>query len=392
MGTKMGPSIACLTMGHFEELLFSHFDGRCPILYKRYIDDIVGAAIGSRHELEMFIDYVSNFYPFLKFTHEVSSSSVNFLDLTLSITGNKISSDIFFKPTDSHNYLLYSSSHPPSCLNAIPYSQLLRAKRICSNNDDFDRASDQIIDFFEARGYPSDITKRASERISNVGRTTALRTKSSRSQSQRIPLVLPFHSSVNPIRRIIFKHYKTLMSDPSTKEVFPHLPVTAYKRERNISDHLVRAAHPLRSGDENPGTYPCGRGRCNTCKYVTRGTVLVCGPSNTNQINTRFTCTSSNVVYAITCTNCKILYIGETKRRLADRITEHLRSVKKNFTGYPVATHFNPPSVCNIDHFSVTAVIACRGSNYDRLVAENRLIFHLGTLSPNGLNSKFDVI
>ena len=50
MGTKMGPSVACLTMGHFEEQLFSQYTGPRPILYKRYIDDIVGVATGSRHD------------------------------------------------------------------------------------------------------------------------------------------------------------------------------------------------------------------------------------------------------------------------------------------------------------------------------------------------------
>ena len=393
MGTKMGPSIACLSMGYFEELLFSQFDGNCPICYKRYIDDIVGAAVGPTIELQNFIDFVSNFYPFLKFTHVISTSSVNFLDLKLSITDCKISSNIYFKPTDSHNYLLYSSNHPPSCLNSIPYSQLLRAKRICSNHSDFAEASKQILGFFEARGYPSNTTTKASNRISNIDRNSALKPKSKSKHTDRIPLVLPFHPSIHPIRRIIYKHYKTLLSDPSTKDIFTNLPITAYSREKNISDHLVRAAHPLPPTSLNPGTYPCERKRCNTCPFVTRDQLTkVEGPSSTFQITNHFTCISANVIYIIRCKNCRILYVGETKRRLADRITEHLRSIKKNFIGFPIAAHFNPPSHCKIDHFSVTAAISCRGSNYERLVAENRLIFSLGTLIPKGLNSKFDLI
>ncbi|KAJ8034315.1 hypothetical protein HOLleu_21098 [Holothuria leucospilota] len=95
-------------MGYFEERLFSQFDGQCPVPYKRYIDDIVGAAVGPRIDLQNFINFVSNFYPFLKFTHVISTSSVNFWTSN-SISGCKISSSIYFKPTDSHNYLLYSS-------------------------------------------------------------------------------------------------------------------------------------------------------------------------------------------------------------------------------------------------------------------------------------------
>ncbi|KAJ8019304.1 hypothetical protein HOLleu_42187 [Holothuria leucospilota] len=54
MGTKMGPSVACLTMGHFEEQLFSQYTGSHPFLYKRYIDDIVGVATGTRSRSGIF--------------------------------------------------------------------------------------------------------------------------------------------------------------------------------------------------------------------------------------------------------------------------------------------------------------------------------------------------
>ena len=42
-----------------------------------------------------------------------------------------------YKPTDSHIYLLYSSSHPSHVKNSIPYSQFLRLRRLCSEESDF---------------------------------------------------------------------------------------------------------------------------------------------------------------------------------------------------------------------------------------------------------------
>ena len=39
-----------------------------------------------------------------------------------------------------------------------------------------------------------------------------------------------------------------------------------------------------------------------------------------------FTCISKNIVYGIMCERCHIIYIGETVHRLADGITEHIRS------------------------------------------------------------------
>ena len=45
----------------------------------------------------------------------------------------------------------------------------------------------------------------------------------------------------------------------------------------------------------------------------------ISGPKRSVKITDRFTCTSANVIYGITCTLCKKLYIGETGRRLGDR-------------------------------------------------------------------------
>lgn len=64
--------------------------------------------------------------------------------------------------------------------------------------------------------------------------------------------------------------------------------------------------------------------------------------------------------------------------------------MKGNLPGFPVATHLNQPSLCTIKDCLVIAVLACKGSNIDRLIAENHLIHKLGTPHPHGLNSKLD--
>ncbi|KAJ8024537.1 hypothetical protein HOLleu_34470 [Holothuria leucospilota] len=126
---------------------------------------------------------------------------------------------------------------------------------------------------------------------------------------------------------------------------------------------------------------------------VGKNTLINILGSNGNRfsVNQHFTCTSTTLVYILVCGRCNCLYVGETKRRLADRITEHLRSIKQNLQGYPVATHFNPPSPCSIKDLAVTAALMCRGSDRDRQTAENRLIMKLGTLSPHGLNIRMDL-
>ena len=137
MGSRMGPNYACLFVGYVEQQIREQYTGFIPQLHKRYIDDIDGAASCQRDELENFIDFVSNFHPTLQFTSTITETDLPFLDITLSISEDRIQTSNFYKETDTHNYLHFSSLHPDHCKRAIPYSQFLRLRRLCSDDNDF---------------------------------------------------------------------------------------------------------------------------------------------------------------------------------------------------------------------------------------------------------------
>eukprot|EP00061_Rhincodon_typus_P006068 g26308.t1 len=103
--TPMGPSYACLFMGYMEYSLFQSYSGPHPQLFLQYIDDIIGAASRSCLELEKFINFTSNFHPALTFTWSISDSSLPFLDISVSISGDRLATNIHYKATDSHSYL-----------------------------------------------------------------------------------------------------------------------------------------------------------------------------------------------------------------------------------------------------------------------------------------------
>ena len=77
-----------------------------------------------------------------------------------------------------------------------------------------------------------------------------------------------------------------------------------------------------------------------------------------------FDCTSTNIIKVLSCDCCNLLYIGETKRRLADRVSEHFRSIRLNTVSPPVAAHFNLANHTK-DDFHV-CVIKELSSDFDR--------------------------
>ena len=76
---------------------------------------------------------------------------------------------------------------------------------------------------------------------------------------------------------------------------------------------------------------------------------------------------SSLMANSITCTLCKMLYIGETGRRLGDRFREHLRDVEKDDknASKPVARHFNLPNHSK-QHMVVCGLSLHQGSTESR--------------------------
>ncbi|XP_033120365.1 uncharacterized protein LOC117119643, partial [Anneissia japonica] len=295
----MGPSFACLFVGWLEQRIFDSYDGTKPDMFKRYIDDCVGTAWCHYDELTNFISYVNDYHPAIKFTHEISATKVAFLDIELSISGNSISTSIHYKPTDAHTYLTYNSSHPSACKQGIPYSQLLRLRRICSDDDDFSNQAVEMMSFFNHRGYPSSVTNHALRRITGTSQTDALEPTAT-SSTDRVPL-MTFHPTTTKVARVIKKNYHILQTDPSTSEIFQLPPLCAYRRDASIRDLLVHSSLQPISERPKGSTTPCHRPRCKTCKHVVSLDLLK-GPSGYHVITDSFSCISTistNVIYGI---------------------------------------------------------------------------------------------
>ena len=167
MGTKMGPSYTNLFVGFIEQQFFDKFEGTKPELYRRYIDDCFGATPCSRQELDYFIASAYSFHPALKYTWVVYEFSIAFLDINVSISGNRLSTSVHYKPRDSHSYLLHSLSHPAHVKNSIPFSQFLRLLRLCSDDTDFSEKA-EMCQFFKTRGYPDPVINNSKHRAQSV--------------------------------------------------------------------------------------------------------------------------------------------------------------------------------------------------------------------------------
>ena len=68
--------------------------------------------------------------------------------------------DLYVKPTDSHQYLQSSLCHPFHCKKGIPYSQALRLNSICWEANSFDERCHDLERFLLDRGYSSKLMRK----------------------------------------------------------------------------------------------------------------------------------------------------------------------------------------------------------------------------------------
>ena len=108
-------------------------------------------------------------------------------------------------------------------------------------------------------------------------------------------------------------------------------------------------------------------------------------------ISDHFSCISTNLIYCITCTLCKKIYIGVTGRRLGDRIREYLVEINDKDASKPVARHFNLPNHSQ-KHMAVCGLSLHLGNTESRKNIEQKFIFQIGTLSPCGINERFSFL
>ena len=144
MGKKYAPSYANIDMAILEEEVLERASKK-PLVFYRFLDDIFIIWTHSKEEFMEFFNCLNNHRESIKFQHNISVESVDFLDITI-YKGNKfkhentLDTKVYFKPTDTHELLHKSSFHPKHTFHGIIKSQLIRYFKICSDNETFDTA------------------------------------------------------------------------------------------------------------------------------------------------------------------------------------------------------------------------------------------------------------
>lgn len=142
MGNACAPSYANLYLGWWESILVfgddAHWLTEKVGLWARYIDDIFILWQGTKEEFNLFVTLLNDNQCGLRFTSEIHTNHIPFLDVTISRgEGGRLNTTIYRKPTSTNSLLNWTSFHPVPLKRGIPYGQYLQLKRNCSTSADF---------------------------------------------------------------------------------------------------------------------------------------------------------------------------------------------------------------------------------------------------------------
>ena len=228
METPMAPNYANLFRDNFEQnLLHENFQktGLSPLVWFRFIDDIIFIWTGNKDSLNHFISFTQNYSKSknikskIKFEIHLSSNEVHFLDVTISLKHGKLRTTLFTKPTDSHFYVDTTSCHLSHVLKNILKGQFIRLKGICSRKSDYLLNSELLCKQFTERGFLEKKFKKTIKQVAKVDRNELLRDQIRENKDPETTLVSTWHHKLSAIPSILKHNFHLISSDPKPSKI-----------------------------------------------------------------------------------------------------------------------------------------------------------------------------
>ncbi|XP_063805763.1 uncharacterized protein LOC134984051 [Pseudophryne corroboree] len=244
MGTRFAPSYANLYMGEVEDQLVWGGDlGADLVLYGRYIDDLFIIWNGDAESASAFVSHLNSNSFNLIFTHTYHPHNINFLDISLEIRGNRISTTNYIKEVGTDAYLHFKSGHYMPWKKSIPKSQFLHLRRNCSDLTTFNIQAKSMMEAFLSRGYPKLLIESALGEVKQRKREDLLIPKNKNKEKtinmDEVAFISTFNNCHLEIRNIISKNYGILRQDSQLSSILHPKPKFIFRKNRSLKNLLA---------------------------------------------------------------------------------------------------------------------------------------------------------
>ena len=282
MGSPLAPVLANLFMSFHERQWIQNYDGHNVLFYRRYVDDIF-CVFENEHDALLFLDYINQQHPNIKFTYETEKNgSLPFLDILITKHSDNYTTSIFHKKTYTGLLTNFLSFSPLRYKIGLITTLLHRTRKINNTNTGFQQDVRQLITTLKRNTFPSHLIDKVIKSFNqrnSTDLTTNNNDNASTNNSTTRYFKLPYIGFYSQITQ---RKLQTL-----TRRFCNNLDIKLAFSSFKISN-LFGSKDPI--PDEQ----------------------------------------KSFVVYQFTCAGCNSRYIGETTRVLSIRIKEHTQTDKNS--------------------------------------------------------------
>ena len=232
-----------------------------------------------------------------------------------------IKTDIYYKKTDSHEYLPFNSNHPRHVKEAIPFNL---ARSICTIVDDPERKMkrlDELKHWLFKSGYPFNLIKNCISKVLEIDQLE-LRKNNTEKEDQNL---LVYVETYNPKNPKVFGKIKDIISFLSCSQMYQKVFesikfIKSDRQPKNLGQLLQHSS--ISNKFITNGSKRCNKSNCGTCFYLEETNKISFIGMDKFYLNFPSSCDSSNIIYKITCNGCKEYYIGMTVL-LRNRVSHH---------------------------------------------------------------------
>jgi hypothetical protein len=203
--------------------------------------------------------------------------------------GQKLSTVIYYKPTDTHQYLHFASCHPRHTKRVIPYNL---ARRICTNvNEESTRNErlNEMQNYLLNHGYPKNSIQDWIQKATNMDQQQLINPPTFENAGlNALPLVTT-HNPKNRNITLFVKHLLNtiLQTDDKMSKALEKFKFINSKRQAKTLRRILCKSHFRKNNTF--AIHKCSVPRCGTCQYVKEESVFKIG-SRDFKVNNSMSC------------------------------------------------------------------------------------------------------
>ena len=112
-------------------------------------------------------DFIADIYSTIRFSMSFDFKCIQFLDLNIYVEYSYLTTALFSKPTDNHEYLNVRSWQQDSVFRSISTTVPIRITRNCTDDSKFTKSQSEYLVYLTNAGYKTDSINKAFNNVEN---------------------------------------------------------------------------------------------------------------------------------------------------------------------------------------------------------------------------------